>query len=112
MSKMKPPAGEDLAENLDREMQKFKLKVCVNHPGRGGVVINATVGGRVPPRGVLASNTVDEALLDMGFYEGCSDEGEGLVLFWCHVCVLLRVDVRDGPRVSLLSVLFLPFGLG
>lgn len=27
MNKMKTPAGEDLAENLDREMQKFKLKV-------------------------------------------------------------------------------------
>jgi hypothetical protein len=29
MNKMKTPAGEDIAENLDREMQKFKLKVCV-----------------------------------------------------------------------------------
>ena len=28
MNKMKTPAGEDIAENLDREMQKFKLKVC------------------------------------------------------------------------------------
>ena len=27
MNKMKTPAGEDIAENLDREMQKFKLKV-------------------------------------------------------------------------------------
>jgi len=27
MNKIKTPAGEDLAENLDREMQKFKLKV-------------------------------------------------------------------------------------
>lgn len=35
MNKMKTPAGEDLAENLDREMQKFKLKVCISailHP--------------------------------------------------------------------------------
>jgi len=32
MNKMKAPAGEDLAENLDREMQKFKLKVCANPP--------------------------------------------------------------------------------
>lgn len=31
MNKMKTPAGEDLAENLDREMQKFKLKVCDCH---------------------------------------------------------------------------------
>ena len=30
MNKMKTPAGEDLAENLDREMQKFKLKVGSN----------------------------------------------------------------------------------
>jgi len=30
MNKMKTPAGEDLAENLDREMQKFKLKVCMS----------------------------------------------------------------------------------
>ena len=30
MNKMKTPAGEDLAENLDREMQKFKLKVCIS----------------------------------------------------------------------------------
>lgn len=29
MNKMKTPAGEDLAENLDREMQKFKLKVRI-----------------------------------------------------------------------------------
>ena len=29
MNKMKAPAGEDLAENLDREMQKFKLKVRI-----------------------------------------------------------------------------------
>ena len=36
MNKMKSPSGEDLAENLDREMQKFKLKVCcVNHPCPG-----------------------------------------------------------------------------
>lgn len=27
MNKMKSPSGEDLAENLDKEMQKFKLKV-------------------------------------------------------------------------------------
>ena len=32
MNKMKTPAGEDLAENLDREMQKFKLKVRINCP--------------------------------------------------------------------------------
>jgi hypothetical protein len=31
MNKMKTPAGEDLAENLDREMQKFKIKVCINY---------------------------------------------------------------------------------
>lgn len=31
MSKMKTPAGEDLAENLDREMQKFKFKVRINY---------------------------------------------------------------------------------
>ena len=31
MNKMKTPAGEDIAENLDREMQKFKLKVCNCH---------------------------------------------------------------------------------
>jgi len=35
MNKMKTPAGEDLAENLDREMQKFKLKVGINSPGIG-----------------------------------------------------------------------------
>jgi len=35
MNKMKTPAGEDLAENLDREMQKFKLKVGINSPGMG-----------------------------------------------------------------------------
>ena len=35
MNKMKTPAGEDLAENLDREMQKFKLKVCVGYLASG-----------------------------------------------------------------------------
>ena len=29
MSKMKAPAGEELAENLDREMQKFKFNVRI-----------------------------------------------------------------------------------
>ena len=50
----------------------------------------------------VGSTTVDEALIDMAFYQGRSDQGEGLVLFWCHVRVLLRLDVWDGPRVSLL----------
>lgn len=36
MNKMKTPAGEDLAENLDREMQKFRLKVCANYLYLGG----------------------------------------------------------------------------
>lgn len=49
----------------------------------------------------IDSTTIDEAVLHMGLYEGRSDKGEGLVLLWCHVCVLLRPDVRDGPRVSL-----------
>jgi hypothetical protein len=31
--KMKPPSGDDLAENFDREVQKFRLKVCTPaHP--------------------------------------------------------------------------------
>ena len=41
MNKMKTPAGEDLAENLDREMQKFKLKVCTGYlTSENSVVIN------------------------------------------------------------------------
>jgi len=35
MNRMKTPAGEDIAENLDREMQKFKLKVCIGYPCLG-----------------------------------------------------------------------------
>ena len=41
----------------------------------------------------------------MAFYKGRQDQGEGLVLFWCHVLILHRLDVWDGPRVSLSSAL-------
>jgi hypothetical protein len=41
MNKMKTPAGEDLAENLDREMQKFKLKVRINYLCTGCLTIDA-----------------------------------------------------------------------
>ena len=70
MNKMKSPSGEDLAENLDREMQKFKLKVRVQ------IILFPGVFPDGWPR-LLAcgvdSATVDEALFDMAFDEGCSD---------------------------------------
>ena len=73
MNKMKSPSGEDLAENLDREMQKFKLKVCMSIISHPGVFPDYHDGWpRLFVRGV-GSTTVDEALLDVAFDEGCSD---------------------------------------
>ena len=40
MNKMKSPSGEDLAENLDREMQKFKLKVRIGYLRTRRIAIN------------------------------------------------------------------------
>ena len=95
---MKTPAGEDLAENLDREMQKFKIKVCMSAILQPMLVLNRDrrVGG---PRFVGAA-TVNKAFINLAFYESRPDQREGLILLWCHVCVLLRVDVWNGPRVS------------
>jgi len=94
MNKMKSPSGEDLAENLDREMQKFKLKVRIGYLRAGGIVINVT-GNRVTF--VVGSATADETLLDLAVHQSCSDEGESFVLFWRYVRLLLRLDVWDGP---------------
>ena len=45
MNKMKTPGGEDLAENLDRERQKFKLLVRINHLWTGRPPINVLGDG-------------------------------------------------------------------
>ena len=95
MNKMKTPAGEDLAENLDREMQKFKIKVCLSVISQPRLVLNRNGCPRL-----IGAATVNEAFLNLAVYEGRPDKREGLVLLRRYVCVLLCIDVWDGPGVS------------
>jgi hypothetical protein len=44
--KMKPPSGDDLAENFDREVQKFKLKVRVAYSNLETALIIALLSRR------------------------------------------------------------------
>ena len=65
---MKTPAGEDLAENLDREMQKFKIKVRLSAILQPKLVLNCMGGPRL-----VGAATVNKTLLNLAFYEGRPD---------------------------------------
>ena len=71
MNKMKTPAGEDLAENLDREMQKFKIKVCMSVILQPRLVLNRD--RRVCGLRLVGAATVNQAFINLAFYEGRPD---------------------------------------
>lgn len=88
--KIKDLSGDLLAENFEREIKNFKLKVCLSRP---------------EPRSNLIIPDIDphgQAHRLVAVCKGRSHPREGLLLFWRHDPPFLRPHVWNAPRVRVI----------
>lgn len=91
--KFKSPSGEIfVAKDLEKEVQKFKLKVCF--------MISASTAEANLTRRIVGVIAYGKLVYRVAVSEGCTDKRKDFVLLRCHVSSYDRVTFRHGTTVS------------
>lgn len=93
--KIRTPNGEPIGENLDREVQKMKLKVRALTP-------SARVSLNLHPD----DDPDNQAQHSMALRQGCAYAREDFLLFRCHVPPHLRSPLRYSTSVRTSAIIY------